>query len=122
MDGISHQLNIVRDLGDKDNIGTAGKAGAKSQPAGLMAHDLDDNNAMMAVGSGMQAVDGLGGNGQRCVITEGNIGHGHVIINGLGQGDDVESLLRQAIGVFLGSAAADADQRRQGGDDGSCRQ
>jgi len=64
----------------------------------------------MAVCRGMKPVDGLGGDGQCRVVAEGDVGHGHVIVDGLGQGDDVQSFLGQTVGVFLGAAAADADQ------------
>ena len=36
-----------------------------------------------------------------------------IVVDGLGQGDDVEPILGQAIGVLLGAAAAQADQRVQ---------
>ena len=44
------------------------------------------------------------------VEAEGDVGHGDVVVDGLGQGDDVHARLGQPIGVFLGAAAAEADQ------------
>ena len=80
---------VVRDFGDEDHVGAAGDPGAQSQPAGTVAHHLDDNNSLVARGRGMQPVDGLRGNAQCRVETNGYVGLGDVVIDGLGQGDDV---------------------------------
>ncbi|EKD38516.1 MAG: hypothetical protein ACD_75C00707G0001 [uncultured bacterium] len=58
----------------------------------------------------MEPVDSLGGNFHGGMETEGYVGHRHVVVNGLGQGEDIEASLGQAVGVFLGPTAADADQ------------
>src|ERR1017187_6433553 len=63
----------------------------------------------MAVRGAVQPVNGLGGNVHRRGIAERGVGHGHVVVNGLGQGDDVEAGLMQAQRIFLRAAAAEAD-------------
>ena len=44
----------------------------------------------------MQTVNGFGGNAQRRVEAEAGVGERHVVVNGLGQIDDVEALFREA--------------------------
>ncbi len=80
-----------------------------SQP-GAMAHDLGDNDAMMAVRRAVQPVNRIRGNVQRRGKSEGQIGHGHVVVNRFGQGDDVEAGLGEAQRALLGAAAAQANQ------------
>src|SRR5580698_2100442 len=75
-----------------------------------MAHDFGDDDAVMAVRSTMQTVNGFGRNIQRGGVAEGGVGHGHVVINGLGQSDDVEAGLVKAQRILLRSAAAEADE------------
>ena len=61
-----------------------------------MSHDLRDNDAVVAVGGAVQAVDGLGGNAQRGIETDGRIGEGDIIINGFRERNDIQSLFLQA--------------------------
>lgn len=61
----------------------------------------------------MEPVNGIGGYGQGCIKTKGDIGHGHVVINGFRQSDDVHAQLGEAIGVFLGAAPTYAYQGLQ---------
>ena len=108
-DGLGDALGIVRDFGNEDHVGPAGDARAQGQPAGPMAHDLDHDDPIVAGGRGMEPVDRLGGDAQGRVETEGDVGPRDVVVDGLGQGDDVEPRLLQPQGVLLGAAAADAD-------------
>ena len=73
----------------------------------------------MAVGGGVEPVDGVGGDAQGGVKTEGDVGEAHVVVDGLGQGDDVEPLLHELQGVLLRTATADADQAVEDGWRGS---
>ena len=59
----------------------------------------------------MQAVNRLRRNTERGVVAEGDVGHSDIVVNRFGQRDDVQPFLQQMIGVFLRSAAAEADQR-----------
>ena len=65
----------------------------------------------MAVRGAVQAVDGLGGDTQRRVEAKGGVGAPHVVVDGLGQRDDIHPVLAQVIGVLLRAAAPQADQR-----------
>ena len=75
-----------------------------------MSHDLDDDDAMVAVGGTVEAVDGVGGDAERGIEAEGGVGHADVIVYRLWQRDDVEPLLRQLQRVLLRAAATKADQ------------
>ena len=72
-----------------------------------MAHDFRDDNSMMAVRGAVQAVNGFSGNVHRGGKTKRRVGHGHVIVNRLGQRDDIETGFVQAQGIFLRAAAAE---------------
>jgi predicted permease len=74
-----------------------------------MAHQLDDDDAVVAVGGAVQAIDSLGRNPECRVEADARLGHRHVIVDGLGQGDDGEALLGEAEGVLLRAVSADAD-------------
>ena len=67
----------------------------------------------MAAGGGVDAVDHLGVDLHRSVETEGHIGAIDVVVNGLGQADDVQALLRQQICGLVGAVAAQAQQAVQ---------
>ena len=54
----------------------------------------------------MDAVDGLGGHVHRALEAEGHVRAPQVVIDGLGQGDDVQPLLAQEVGGLVGAVAA----------------
>ena len=115
-------LDVVGDLGDENHVGAAGHAGAEREPAGLVAHDLGHDDAVVAVRGGMEPVDCLGRDVQRGVEADGRVGVRDVVVDRLRQGDDVEPLLDQAQRVLVRAAAADADEGVElvalvGGDD-----
>ena len=64
----------------------------------------------MALGRGVQAVDRLGGDVQRGVEPEGDVGGAEVVVDRLGHADDVEPLGEQAAGRAQRVLAADRDQ------------
>jgi hypothetical protein len=78
-----------------------------------MAHDLRDDNAMMAVRRAVQPVNGLGCDVQRRGETKSRIRHRHVIVNRLGQGDDIQSRLDHPQRIFLCAATAETNKRTQ---------
>ena len=100
-------------FGDQDDVGAAGNAGIQRQPAGLVAHDLDAHHAAVAAGGGVDAVDDLGGDVHRGVETKGHVGAVNVVVDGLGQADDVQPLLAEQVGGLVGAVAAQAEQAVQ---------
>ncbi len=108
-DGLGDFFHVIGNFRNQNHVRPAGNARAKREPAGAVAHDFGDDDAVMAVRGAVQPVNGFGRNVHRGGVTERGIGHGHVVVNGLGQGHDVQSGLVQAQRVFLRAAAAEAD-------------
>ena len=67
----------------------------------------------MAACGGVDAVDHIGGNVHGGVEAEGYVGTIDIVINGLGQADDVQTLLREQVCGFVGAIAAQAQQAVQ---------
>jgi hypothetical protein len=107
-DGFGDFFNVVGNFGNQNHVRAAGDARAQRQPARAMPHDFRDDDAMMAVRRAVQPVNRLGRNVQRGGETKGRIGHRHVVVNGLGQRDDVEA------GLMKGAARFFACRRRPG--------
>ena len=84
--------------------------GRQRQPAGVVPHQLDDHDAQMRLGRRIEPVDRLGRGADRGVEAEGDVGFGEVVVDGLGQADDVEAVLGQAVGDLVRAVAAQADQ------------
>ena len=110
LDGLGDFFHVVGNFGNQNHVRAARDARAQRQPAGAMAHDLRDDDAMMAVRRAVQPVDRLGRDVERGGKAEGGIGHRHVVVNRLGQRDDVEAGFEQAQRVLLRAAAAEADE------------
>ena len=70
-------------------------------------------DAAVGGGGGVDAVDGLGGHVDGALEAEGHVGAPEVIVDGLGQGDDVEPLGAQEVGGLVGAVAAENHQAFQ---------
>ena len=64
----------------------------------------------MAAGGGVDAVDDLSGDVHGGVEAEGDVGAVDVVVDGLGQADDVQTLLGEEVGRLVGAVAAEAEQ------------
>ena len=91
--GLAHAVDIVGQLRQQDDVRAAGNAGIQGKPAGLVAHDLDAHHAAVAAGGGVDAVDDVSGDVYSGMETECHIGAVDIVVNGLGQADDVQPLL-----------------------------
>ena len=76
-----------------------------------MAHDFRNDDAVMAVRGAVQPVNRLGGDAECSIEANRCIGERDVVVNRLGQRDDVQTFFNQAQRVLVRAAAADADQR-----------
>ncbi|MPM24173.1 hypothetical protein SDC9_70654 [bioreactor metagenome] len=76
-----------------------------------MTHDFDQHDTLVAAGGGVQTVDGAGGDVKRGVEADAAGGAGNVVVDGFGDGDEVDPRLLQQQCAFVSAAAADADQR-----------
>ena len=90
-DAVAYLLDIERHFGNEDHVRSPGDSGVEGDPAGVAAHDLDDEDAVMALGRRVQAIDRLGGNLQRRVEAEGEIGGAEVVVDRLRHADDRQS-------------------------------
>ena len=75
-----------------------------------MAHDLNDEDAAVGGSSGVDIINALGGDIQSAVETESHICAIEVIVDGLRQGNDIESLLAEEICCLGRAVAAAHDQ------------
>ena len=91
----------------------AGNAGVQRQPASLVAHDLNAHDPAVAACRGVDAVDHIGGDVHSCMEAKGHIGAVDVVVNGLGQANDVQPLLGEQVGGLVGAVAAQTKQAVQ---------
>src|SRR5215218_8592665 len=91
-------VDVERVLGDEDDVGTAGHARVQRDPAGVPAHDLDDEGAVVAVAGGVQPVDRLHRDTDGGVEAERVVGGVEVVVDGLRDADDGEPRLGQLRG------------------------
>ena len=79
-------------LWDNGSLGTAGNSGVLSQEAGIAAHHLDEEDALMALGRIANAVYALHDGIQGCVVADGGVGAIEVVVDGTRQANtaDVE--------------------------------
>jgi len=76
-----------------------------------MSHDFTDDDAVMACSGCVQPVDGIGGNLHGSVIPEGDIRPLDIVVDCLGQMNDIDfPLFMEPQGVFECSASAQTDQ------------
>ena len=113
VDHLGHLADIVGELGQQDHVSTPGDARVQREPAGFVAHQLNDHHAAVAVRRGMDAVDHIGGDLHRRMEAESEIRTRDVVINGLWQADDIEPFLRQKRCRLVRAVAAQRDQAVQ---------
>ena len=61
----------------------------------------------------MDAVDGVGGDADCAVEAESDVGPVDIVVDGLGQVDDVQALFPEEVGRLLGPVAAQDDEAVQ---------
>ena len=103
LDALDDAVDVVRDLGEQDDVGVARDAGVHRDPARVAAHHLDDHDALVRLGGGVQAIDRLGGDGDRGVEAERRLRARQVVVDGLRDADDRHALLR-GTGVAIRNA------------------
>src|SRR6478736_9859998 len=98
-----------RALGDDDDRGAAGEARPDRDVADVAAHDLDDEDAVVALGRRVQSVDGVGADLDGGLEAERHLGEGDVVVDRLGHADDGKTVLVQAVDDTHRALATDAD-------------
>src|SRR6184192_2098797 len=102
-DGLKRKVNFR----DEDDVCSARDAGVQRNPACVASHDFNEHDAMVALRSSVEAVDGLGGDEDGGVETKSDVGGGKVIVNGLGYCNDVHPFAREIAGDVLRTVTAD---------------
>ena len=98
------------DLGDQDQVRTAGQASHQGHPAGVPAHHLDHHHPVVRGGGGVEPVERLGDPAHRGVEADAVVGHREVVVHRLGDADHRPTMVRQPGGHREGVVAADGDQ------------
>ena len=111
LDPSADLIEVEGHLGDEDDVGAARHARMQGDPSGVTAHHLDDEHAMVRLGGGVQAVDGLGGDRHGCVEAEGVVGGVEIVVDRLGYADDGQAVLGEFRGHAKGVLAADGNER-----------
>ena len=97
-------------LGNENDVGAASNAGGIGDPAGVAAHHFDDDDAVVRVGGGVDAVNGLGGNHDGGIEAKGLVGAVDVVVDGLGNADGVDAVFAEEERDGLGVVAAEGDE------------
>src|ERR1700761_973530 len=98
-------------FGHENNIGAPGNSSSIGDPAGIAAHHFDDNDAVMGVGGGADAINGLGGDGDGGVKAKCGVGAVDIVVDGLGYADTGDACVGEGQSDGLRVIAAEGDQR-----------
>src|SRR5690242_17455549 len=111
LDEAAGLFDVDGHLGHANDVRAAGDAGGDGDPAGVASHDLADENAVVRLRGGVQAIDSLGGDHYGGVEAKADIGAAEVVVNGLGNADAVDAALAESKRDGLGVVAAKRDER-----------
>ena len=95
---------------DQDSMSTCGHAGVQGNPTNVAAHDFCNHAAVMRFTGGPQAVNGLGGDLDSRIKTEGVVGGVKVVINGLGNANNLQAGISQAARSGQGAFSTNRDE------------
>ena len=84
-------VDVELPLRQQDHVGATGEAGVQRDPAGVPAHHLDHQRAVVRLGGGVQPVDRLHRDVDRGVEAEGVVGRAEVVVDRLRHADDVDA-------------------------------
>ena len=86
-----------------------GHAGVQGDPADVAAHDLGDHAAVVGFAGGAEPVDGLSGDLDGGIEAERVVRGVEVVVHGLGDADDLQAGVGEALGGGQRSFTADGD-------------
>ena len=89
-------VDVERPLGHEDRVGAAGDTRVRRDPAGMAAHHLDDEDAVVRLGGRVQAVDRVGRDLDGGVEAERVVGAVEVVVDRLRHADDRHAVARRA--------------------------
>src|SRR5687768_13612743 len=76
---------------DEDHVGAPGQSGLEPDPSGVPPHDLENHHSVVALSRRMEPVDRIGGHLDGGVEPERVIGSRQVVVDRLGNSDDVHA-------------------------------
>ncbi len=103
-------VEVERALGHEDDVGAAGHAAPAGDPAGVAAHDLADDDAVVRLRGGVQAVDRLRRDLHRGLEAEGEVRRVEVVVDRLGHADGREARREELARDAERVVAADRDE------------
>ena len=103
-------LDVVGYLGYQDDVRARGYARVEREPAGVAAHELDEEDAGVAARGGVDVVYDVRADVHGALEAEGGVRAVDVVVYGLGQGDDVHAGVGEELRALLRAVAAHDDQ------------
>ena len=110
LDGSRNISHVIRDFRDQDHIRATSDARTQRQPARAMSHDLRDDDAMMAMRRAVQAINRNRSDAKRGIESDRRVSQREIVINRLGQRDDVQPFFHQPQCVLVRAAAAQTNK------------
>ena len=101
-------MDIIGKFGNQDHIASSRHAGIQCNPPGFVSHYLYHHHPFVRTGSGVKPVYGIRSDADGRVKAEGEISPPNIIIDGLGNGNDVQSSGSQFCSGFLRTVTANA--------------
>ena len=110
--GLAHTLENVtlkveRTLRQQHSQSTGSNADVQRNIACMVAHNLNNTAAVMALGGITQFINGLYRGIHGCIIANGILAAGNIVINGAGNANAGNALVRQCAGAHERTVAAD---------------
>ena len=103
-------LHIEFLLRQQDSHSTGGDGNVQGNVTGVAAHDLDHTAAVVALGGVAQLVDHFQSGVHGCIIADGVLGAGNVVVDGAGQADHRNAAVCQLACAAVRTIAANDDQ------------
>ena len=111
LEQFAHAIEVGFFFGDQEVVGGCRDSGEAGDPTGVSSHGLDHHHASMRFGSGSESIDGFHDDIDRGIETEGDIGAGEVVVDGLGDADGVDAVdLIELVSDTERVVSADCDQ------------
>ncbi len=88
-------VDVVVVLRDDDRIGTTCDSGIGGDPPFGAAHDLNDDDPVVRLCRGRESIDRFGSDADRSVESECHVGSADVVVDGLRDADNRQTLFGQ---------------------------
>src|SRR5690242_2516022 len=103
-------LDVELVFRDDAPVGGASHCGKHGGVTGIAAEDLDDHEALVRAGGSAKAIDELQSARDTSAESNAIVRAGHIVVHGLGDGDDLEAFFMQADAIAEGVIAADGNE------------